>query len=225
MRSEPTMASTVTVPLWIRLWHGVTALLFIVLTITGVVVHFAAPGFTPVGYAIATWLHDVCGILLAILYGIHLIFVFATGYWRHYVPARRGLWRRLKAQVVFYTIGLGRDESSAAVPPAAETRFNALQQLTYLVVVLALLPLLIVSGLLYLYYPAFVPDAILGLDGLWPVALAHYALAILGTTYLIIHLYMATVGPKAGASLRLMTSGRAEPATRANKDPSCRSSA
>lgn len=200
------------VPLWIRLGHGAAALLFIVLTVTGLVLHFAAPGFTPIDYRVATTLHDVTGILLAAAYGIHLLFLFATGYWRHYIPARQGLWRRVKTQVVFYSIDLGRDEASAAAAPPGETRFNALQQLTYLIVVFGLLPLLILTGLVYLYYPAFVPDAVLGLDGLWPIALAHYALGILGTTYLIIHVYMATVGPNAGATLRLMTAGRAEQA-------------
>jgi thiosulfate reductase cytochrome b subunit len=198
------------VPLWIRLWHGVTALLFIVLTVTGLVLHFAAPSFTPINYGTATTLHDMSGIFLAVLYGIHLIVISATGYWRHYIPVAHGLWRRVKAQVAYYAIGMGRDESRAA-PSLGETRFNVLQQLTYLMVVFGLLPLLIVTGLIYLYYPAFVPEKVLDLAGLWPIALAHYALGILGTAYLIIHIYMATVGrPNAGASLRLMLTGRAE---------------
>ncbi len=199
------------VPLWIRLWHAMTALLFLVLTVTGVVLHFAGPGLTPIDYTLATKLHDVSGIALAILYGIHLILVFGSGYWRHYIPAHQGLWSRAKAQIIFYSIGLGRDEPRATTSPG-ESRFNALQQLTYLIVVFGLVPLLIVTGLLYLYYPAYVPDEVLGLAGLWPVALAHYALGILGTAYLIIHIYMATVGPNVRSSLQLMTIGRAEPA-------------
>ena len=197
------------VPLWIRLWHGVTALLFIVLTVTGLVLHFAAPSFTPINYGTATTLHDMSGILFAIVYGIHLIVGSAIGYWRHYIPAAHGLWRRVAAQVAYYyAIGMGRDGSRTA-PSPGETRFNALQQLTYLMVVFGLLPLLIVTGLIYLYYPAFVPKKVLGLAGLWPIALAHYALGILGTTYLIIHIYMATVGINAGARSRLMITGRA----------------
>jgi thiosulfate reductase cytochrome b subunit len=197
------------VPLWVRLWHGLTALLFVVLTLTGVVLHFAAPGLTVIDYAVATSLHDISGILLAVFYGIHLIFLFGTGYWRHYLPARQGLWRRVKEQVVHYSIGLGRDEPRVA-PSPGQARFNALQQLAYLIVVFGLLPLLIVTGLLYLYYPAYVPNTVLGLAGLWPVALVHYAAGILGTIYLMVHIYLATVGPNAGASLRLMTVGREE---------------
>jgi thiosulfate reductase cytochrome b subunit len=192
--------------LWIRLWHWLTALAFILLTITGIVLHFGSPGGAVLSYDTATALHDLSGIFMSVLYGFNLVFMLRTGYWRNYVPSGEKLWARLKAQVAFYTVGLARNGPYAG--PAADGRFNVLQQLSYLVVVFALLPLMIATGLLYLYYPAFVPDTVLGLAGLWPLALAHYALGVLGATYLVVHVYMATVGPNAGASLRFMTIGR-----------------
>jgi thiosulfate reductase cytochrome b subunit len=192
--------------LWIRLWHWLTALSFILLTITGIILHFGSPGGAALSYDTATALHDVSGIFMSVLYGVHLVFMIGTGYWRHYIPRGEKLWARLKAQVVFYTAGLGRNGPYAG--STADARFNVLQQLSYLVVVFALLPLMIVTGLLYLNYPAFVPETVLGLAGLWPLALAHYALGILGAAYLVVHVYMATVGPNAGASLRFMTIGR-----------------
>lgn len=198
------------VPIWVRLWHWITAILFLGLTITGVVLHFAAPGFTPMNYAMATTLHDISGILLAVCYGLYLLMLIGTGYWRQYIPARQGLWRRLKTQVAYYSISMALDEPGNAVL-AVGTRFNALQQLTYFIVVFGLLPLLIVTGLVYLY-PQYAPREVLGIDGLWPIALAHYAVGILGTVYLIVHIYLAISSPGAAASLRLMTTGRAESA-------------
>ena len=192
--------------LWIRLWHWLTALSFILLTITGTILHFGGSGGAALNYDNATALHDVSGIFMSVLYGVHLVFMIGTGYWRCYIPSGRKLWARLKAQVVFYTVGSGRNGPYAG--PTADSRFNVLQQLSYLVVVFALLPLLIVTGLLYLYYPALVPEVVLGLAGLWPLALSHHALGILGAAYLVVHVYMATVGPNAGASLRFMTIGR-----------------
>ena len=201
------MTSHVTrLSLWIRLWHWLTALSFILLTITGTILHFGGPGGAALSYDTATALHDVSGIFMSVLYGVHLVFMIGTGYWRCYIPSGRKLWARLKAQVVFYTVGSGRNGPYAG--PTADSRFNVLQQLSYLVVVFALLPLLIVTGLLYLYYPAFVPEIVLGLAGLWPLALSHHALGILGAAYLVVHVYMATVGPNAGASLKFMTIGR-----------------
>jgi thiosulfate reductase cytochrome b subunit len=191
------MTSHVTRPsLWLRLWHWMTALSFTLLTITGVILHFGGPESRVVGYATATTLHDVSGIFMSVLYGIHLVFMIGTGYWQHYIPSGEKFWARLKAQVIFYTVGLER--SGRYVEPTADSRFNVLQQLAYLIVVFALLPLLIVTGLLYLYYPALVPETVLGLAGLWPLALAHYALGLLGAAFLVVHVYMATVGPNAG---------------------------
>jgi thiosulfate reductase cytochrome b subunit len=199
-------------PLWIRLWHWTTALSFILLAITGVILHFGAPAGVLMSYARATTVHDVSGIFMSVLYGAHVVFMLATGYWRQYVPGRQRFWARLKAQVIFYTAGAGR--TGPYHEPGADSRFNVLQQLAYLIVACALLPLLIATGLLYLYYPAFVPRTVLGLAGLWPLALAHYALAIVGAAYLVLHVYMATVDPDAGASLRLMITGRSRPARR-----------
>ena len=191
--------------LWVRLWHWMTALSFIVLTVTGIVLHFDGPEDGLPDYDSATTLHDVSGIFMAALYGAHLVFMFGTGYWRQYVPTGENLWARLKHQVIVYTVGSGDDQNAE---PGARSRFNVLQQLAYLIVVFALLPLLIVTGLLYLFYPAVIPETVLGLAGLWPLAFAHYALGTLGAAYLVVHVYMATVGPNAGASLRLMTIGR-----------------
>ena len=160
------MTSHVTrLSLWIRLWHWLTALSFILLTITGTILHFGGPGSVVLSYDTATALHDVSGIFMSVLYGVHLVFMIGTGYWRCYIPSGRKLWARLKAQVVFYTVGSGRNGPYAG--PTADSRFNVLQQLSYLVVVFALLPLLIVTGLLYLYYPALVPEVVLGTR--WPV--------------------------------------------------------
>jgi thiosulfate reductase cytochrome b subunit len=199
------------VPIWVRLWHWITAILFISLTITGAVLHFATPNFTLIDYAAATTLHDIGGILLAVFYGIYLLMLIGTGYWRQYIPARQGLWKRLMAQVAYYSTGMARDKPGNAVL-AVGTRFNALQQLTYFFVVFGLLPLLVVTGLIYLY-PQYVPrEVLVGLGGLWPVALAHYVVGILGAAYLIVHIYIATSSPDAGADFRLMTTGRAESA-------------
>ena len=71
-----------------------------------------------------------------------------------------------------------------------------------------LLPLLVVTGLIYLY-PQYAPREVLVGGGLWPIALAHYVVGILGAVYLIVHIYIATSSPDAGEDFRLMTTGRA----------------
>jgi thiosulfate reductase cytochrome b subunit len=189
-RLPPMTSHVIWLSLWIRLWHWLTALSFILLTITGIILHFGSPAGAALSYDTATALHDVSGIFMSVLYGVHLVFMIGTGYWRRYIPSGEKFWARLRVQVIFYTVGLERKPYAG---PTADSRFNVLQQLSYLIVVFALLPLLIVTGLLYLYYPALVPEIVLGLAGLWPLALAHYSLGILGAAYLVVHVYMATM--------------------------------
>jgi thiosulfate reductase cytochrome b subunit len=180
------------VPLWIRIWHWVMALLFLSLVLTGVVLHFAAPGLTVMDYAAATTVHDVAGIALAVVYGVFLVAVFATGYWRNYLPRRGALWRRIREQLAAYA--LQRATAKAPARPAeGEPRFNPLQQVIYMMVVFGLLPLLVVTGLVYLF-PEYAPEKVVGLAGLWTVALAHFVAGVLGTVYVILHIYMATMG-------------------------------
>jgi thiosulfate reductase cytochrome b subunit len=196
--------SALRVPWWVRVWHWTTALLFVPLIATGIVLHFATPGFEPIPYATATTVHDVAGILLAIAYGIYLPIALVSGHWREYLPARRGLWSRVRGELSFQVVGTVRGER----PPAGVARFNPLQQLAYSMIVFLVLPSLTVSGLLYLY-PEEAPRW-LGLEVLWPLAATHYALGVLATVFFILHVYMGVLGPGAAVVLRRMTRGHAD---------------
>lgn len=189
------------VPLWIRVSHWLIAVPFVLLALTGAVLHFAAPGAAVMDYGLAATLHDAAGIVLAIVYGAFLLMVLASGYWRNYVPRGGAFWRRVFEQLAAYAPGTAAAKA-AAPPPAGAPRFNVLQQVAYLLVVFGLLPALVVTGLVYLY-PEYAPEKVLGLDGLWPVALAHFVAGMVGTAYVLVHAYMATMG-----GMRRMLSGR-----------------
>lgn len=194
----------VLVPLWIRVWHWATALLFLLLVVTGILLHFAVPDIAVMDYAAATTVHDVAGIALAVVYGVFLVVVFATGYWTIYLPRGGALWRRIREQIAAYALQASTAKASA--PSAAgEPRFNPLQQVAYLVVVFGLLPGLVVTGLVYLF-PEYAPHKVLGLDGLWTVALAHFVAGVAGTLYVVLHIYMATMG-----GMGRMITGRVTP--------------
>lgn len=195
----------------IRLWHGLTALLFIILATTGIKLHFSPRFLVHFSFALATRLHNTSGIALAIAYALDCIFVFATGYWRQYIPVFHNLPGRLSAQLRSYTIDLGRCREHTN--DNTQNHFNALQQLVYFIIFFCVLPLLIISGLAYLYYPVLTPDSVLGLAGLWPVACMHYALGILGIIYLITHVYMAVSDTHAGERFKRILTGRMSPNT------------
>lgn len=191
-----------TPPGWLRLWHWATALLFLVLMVTGAGMHFARPGF-PLSFACARRLHEAAGILLAVAYLGYLGGLLASGRWRCYLPPRRGLLERWREQVTFYAVGAVRGE---APPPAAAPGrpFNALQASIYCAVAFGLLPALVGTGVAYLF-PEAAPARVLGLAGLWPLALAHFGLAVIAVVFLLTHVYAATLGVDARARLRAMT--------------------
>jgi thiosulfate reductase cytochrome b subunit len=161
-----------------------TALSFILLTITGVILHFGDPEGTVVDYDAATILHDVAGIAMFAVYGVYLAFVIGTGYWRHDMPVEKvpgsfeGSGNLLHGRFGPQRAPCRADHGRPVQRPATADISDR---------VFALLPLLVVTGLLYLYYPAFVPETVLGLAGFWPLALAHYALGILSAAYLVVH--------------------------------------
>jgi thiosulfate reductase cytochrome b subunit len=194
------------VPLWIRVSHWLITLPFLLLVLTGVVLHFTVPGIAVMPYALATTMHDWAGIALSIVYGLFLLTILITGYWRNYVPRHRGFWGRIREQVAAYTPWTATAKAKAPAPSVAgEPRFNVLQQIAYLIVVFAVLPLLVVTGLVYLY-PEYAPDKVLEFGGVWPIALAHVVAGALGTGYVMVHAYMATMG-----GMSRMLSGRLTP--------------
>ncbi len=80
-----------------------------------------------------------------------------------------------------------------------QNKFNPLQQLAYLAIMYALVPLLIITGLLCLY-----PQV----AGLGPVMLVlHMALAIIGLLFICAHLYLCTLGDTPGQIFRSMVDG------------------
>jgi len=192
-------------PLFVRVWHWCTAVLFVLLAATGLKLHFSVqlPDF--VSYRLATDLHNAGGILLALCCGLHLVRACVSGYWRCYVPAPHGLPTRLLAQLRRYTIDQGRRANAPQ-----DQCFNALQQVAYSVVVFCLLPLLAVSGLLFLLLlqlPGAVPA--FGSVALRCVALVHFVVGMLAVAYLLVHVYMACSEPGACARFRSMIAGSA----------------
>lgn len=183
-------------PLWIRVWHWTVAILFLVLVFTGVVLTFSGSQFAMMDYELATTLHDITGVSLTVVYVLFLVVAIATGYWRSYTSRWRGLLGRIGRQ--------GRRVLSWSPRAASEGRIGQrrldviqpllllFQQLLYLISIAVLLPLLIVTGLFYLY-PETAPSEVMGFAGLWPMAVAHYVVGLAGTVFLLFHIYISTV--------------------------------
>ena len=179
-------------PAWLRLWHAATALLFLLLLATGAVLHFGLGG-----YRAAVRLHEWGGILLAALWIPHLVWLAAGGFGARYRPSGEGPGVRSLLRAHLRALAAG--EPLPAAGPDGE--INALRASVYRATILVTVPLLILTGLLYLA-PERMPERILGLDGLWPAALLHHFLAVAAFLFLLAHLFMVAFGPAPAARLR-----------------------
>ena len=190
---------------WIRLWHWLNAALIVTLGVTGMSLHFADPKLPLVGFELAVRIHNSCGVVLAVTYLFFVIANAFSGNWRHFLPRGPAIVARLLTQVRWYGWGVFRGEPHPHEPSPNE-HFNVLQALTYAGVMYGLMPILVLSGLIYLY-PEFAPDRLFGFDGLLPIALLHYLAAVGLLLFLVTHIYLGTTGKTVGQMFRMMFTG------------------
>lgn len=129
--------------------------------------------------------HTPCGFAL-LAFWVGFVLINATsGNGCHYRVKFNGLISRCLLQTRFYLYGIMKGEPHPFAA-TAESKFNPLQQLAYLAIMYALVPLLIITGLLCLY-----PQVI----GAGPVMLVlHMVLAIVGLLFICAHIYLCTLG-------------------------------
>ncbi|POT58486.1 thiosulfate reductase cytochrome B subunit [Citrobacter amalonaticus] len=177
----------------IRRWHWGNALLFVLLLVSGLFGHFSVG---PV--ALMVQLHTWCGFAL-VAFWLGFVLINATsGNGCHYRVKRQGLTGRCLKQTRFYLYGIMKGEAHPFAA-TAENKFNPLQQLAYLAIMYALVPLLMMTGLLCLY-----PQVV----GMGPLMLVlHMGLAIVGLLFICAHIYLCTLGDTPGQIFRSMIDG------------------
>lgn len=171
-----------------RLWHWSSALLIISMIITGFEIHGT---FSLLGFESAVNLHILAAWTLIAFWFLGIFWHLVTGEWKQYVPSSAN---KLIAMMKYYAI----DIFIGGGHPHHKTRrekLNPMQRLAYLAIHVMILPLAVLTGLLYFFYPYW--DNIgLGSWSLAPIALAHTALAFAVLTFLVVHLYLALTTSK-----------------------------
>jgi thiosulfate reductase cytochrome b subunit len=180
-----------------RFWHWAQALLIGLLALTGLETHGIYSLF---GYKQATELHNWAGISWFVLYVFVIFWEFTTGEWKQYIPTTK----KLLAVVSYYLYGIFRGEPHP-VPKSERSKHNPLQRLTYLGISLVLIPVQVITGLLYYTYNSWT-DWGLNLK-LSTLAMTHMAGAYALLIFLVVHIYMTTTGHRLTAHLRAMCTG------------------
>ena len=181
-----------------RFWHWTQALLIVSLGVTGFEIHGT---FTLFGFEQAVELHGILSWALIVLFAFAIFWHLTTGAWKQYIPTTE----KLADMVRYYGVGIFRNESHP-VKKTELSKLNPLQRLTYLVFKLMIAPVMVGSGLLYLYYNDW---AAWGLDGLslTVVALVHVAGAFVLLAFFLVHVYMTTTGRTVFSNIKAMITG------------------
>jgi len=189
-------------PKWLRAWHQVNALMFLALIVTGLSMQY---GIFMIRFDYAVSIHNICGIILAINYLIYLIGNLISGNYKYYLLKFSCFYNELKIQLTYYCFGLFKKESPP-FPLNKERKFNPLQKLSYVIVMIIFLPLIILSGLAMLY-PQLIITKMFGIPGIVITDLVHIIFGFLGSMFLIIHVYFCTIGAKPASSFKSMIDG------------------
>jgi thiosulfate reductase cytochrome b subunit len=184
-----------------RFWHWMQASLIIFLGITGFEIHGSIQFF---GYDQAVTYHNVAAWSFLVLIAFAVFWHFTTGEWRQYLPT----WKNLRAQAEYYVFGIFRN----APHPTKKTvlsKLNPLQKLVYASLKVLVIPVMVITGLLYMFYryPQRYEVLSLNVKSLEVIAIAHTIGAFLLVTFLIVHLYLITTGNTVTSNLKAMITG------------------
>lgn len=181
-----------------RYWHWAQFGAIATLTLTGFEIHSS---YTVFGYERAVNIHNIAGWGYSILLLFTYFWMIVSGIYKQFLPTRK----QFMEQVKFYTIGIMRNESHP-VHKTPENKLNPIQRLTYFGLMWVMLPLQVVTGLMYMYIK--IAKEVLGIQTVEWIAVFHTLLAFMVIAFLIIHLYMITTGRTITSYLEGMVTGK-----------------
>jgi thiosulfate reductase cytochrome b subunit len=184
-----------------RFWHWAQAALILFLAVTGFEIHGAIGFF---GFDHAVRYHSAAAIVLLVLIAFAGFWHFTTGEWRQYVPTSENL----RAQAEYYLHGIFRD-APHPIRKTVLSKLNPLQKLVYAGLKTILIPLMVVTGLVYMFYryPQRYEVVALNLSGLRWIAVVHTVGAFLLVAFVIAHIYLGTTGQTVTSNLKAMITG------------------
>lgn len=187
-----------------RFWHWSQAALIIFLAVTGFEVHDSIHIF---GFEKAVLFHRYASYALLVLIGLAIFWHFTTDEWRQYIPT----FANIKAQVRYYTIGIFLDEPHPTQNDKWR-KLNVLQIWTYLAFKILIVPVMVVSGLLYMYHKQINVNEVVVISNLEleSIALWHTMGAFVLVAFIILHVYMTTTGDTPTANIKAMITGYEE---------------
>jgi thiosulfate reductase cytochrome b subunit len=194
-------------PKWVRLWHVLNALMFLILIISGISMQYTDKEHAAymVGFAKSVKMHNFAAVVLTINYIVFVVGNFFTGNGKYYMIPKKNFLKDLMAQLKYYSWGMFHGEKHP-FPVTEDRKFNPLQKLTYVLALYLAVPLLIVSGI-GLLFPEITINTFFGISGLILTDILHITMGFFLSLFMIIHVYTCTLGSKPTSLFRGIITG------------------
>lgn len=192
-------------PVWIRIWHWLNGLMFLLLLVSGLSMRYSNPDYPLIRFDIAVSIHNFAGIIVTIAYFVFVIGNLVTSNGRFYTFKLREIFGQLKKQIIYYTFDIFKHEPSP-FPLSESRKFNPLQKVSYVGAMYAFVPILIISGL-GLLFPETIISRLFALSGIYLTDLVHIFSGFLLSVFMVIHIYFCTIGKTATSNFRSMING------------------
>lgn len=196
-------------PLPVRIWHWVNAVSFVVLILTGIQIRYRDM-IHVTSFRTAVDIHNIFGFILIGNFFIWLAYYLISGKLRIYIPPlnpKKFVSGSIR-QARYYGYGLFMGEENPH-RPTPNDKFNPMQQAAYLMIMTVLIPLQLITGVLLWDIKRFA-DMIGLFGGIKVVDSIHVFIFLFSTSFLFVHVYLATLGHTATAHIKAMFTGYEE---------------
>lgn len=187
-----------------RVWHWTRSGSILALLLTGAQIRYNDK-LHFMSLPVAVVLHEIAAILLITAFVFWLAYSLIRGKIRDYFAHPLSFVKGGAGQAIFYLVGYFKGKPDPH-QPTPENKFNILQKMAYGATMIFMLPAQIVTGLLLSNVEEH-GKWIGMLGGAKMVGAAHAALFFLIIAFLLIHLYMSTMGKTPLQHIRTMITG------------------
>lgn len=196
-------------PLPVRLWHWTNALGFVALIVTGFQIRYG--GLLGImSFKTAVSIHNAVGFVLIATYFLWLLYYLFSDKIVVYHPELNPskFYHRAGRQLWYYGYGIFKGEPNPH-HVSVYRKFNALQSVTYQIIMMVFVPLQFYTGLLLWDLERF-SGTISLLGGVRVVDTIHVGLFIVFTGFIFVHMYLASLGRTPGEHYKAMVTGYEE---------------
>ena len=193
-------------PLPVRIWHWTNAFGFVLLILTGLQIRYVGQ-IDIVSFRTAVVAHNWIGFVLIANFFIWLGFYLFTDKIKVYHPELSPV-KYFKAsfrQMQYYGYGIFRGDPNPH-HVSVYRKFNALQSMMYQIIMMLVVPLQFATGVL-LWDVARFGTVVERLGGVRVVDTVHVLLFIFFCGFIIVHVYLASLGHTPTAHFKAMITG------------------